>query len=149
MKIEFIVLGNPCGKQRPKFSRSGYFVHTYTPDMTVNYENLVKLEYCRQVGKSRFESDAQIVMQITAFFQIPKSVSQKKRTAMLRGEILPTKKPDYDNIAKIVTDALNGIAYDDDAQVVIGTVAKRYSENPRVEVIMREYDREIDGTFLD
>lgn len=51
---------------------------------------------------------------------------------MLQGKILPTKKPDCDNIAKIICDALNGVAYDDDKQIVALKVTKIYSDEPRV-----------------
>lgn len=53
---------------------------------------------------------------------------------MLSGELLPTKKPDIDNITKCVLDALNGIAYHDDSQIVRLTVEKFYAQQPRVEV---------------
>ena len=46
----------------------------------------------------------------------------------------PTKKPDIDNVIKIITDALNGIAYDDDAQIVSLSATKFYDENPHVDV---------------
>jgi Holliday junction resolvase RusA-like endonuclease len=46
----------------------------------------------------------------------------------------PTTKPDTDNIAKICLDALNGIAYHDDAQIVELQVSKLYSDEPRVVV---------------
>ena len=60
---------------------------------------------------------------------------------MLDGDILPRKKPDYDNIAKIITDALNGIAYKDDSQVVWANIRKLYAENPRVYVMMQSITR--------
>ena len=55
---------------------------------------------------------------VTAFFEPPKSISKKKRAEMLEGKIWPAKKPDSDNIAKVVLDALNGIAYHDDTQII-------------------------------
>lgn len=42
---------------------------------------------------------------------------RKRREAMIAGTIRPTKKPDADNVLKIVTDSLNDIAYYDDAQM--------------------------------
>ena len=57
---------------------------------------------------------------------------------MERGLILPTKKPDADNIAKAILDALNGLAYYDDAQVVHLEVQKRYSNEPRAEVFIND-----------
>ena len=68
------------------------------------------------------------------FNRIPKSASKKKRAAMLAGEIRPTKKPDMDNVVKIIADSLNNLAYYDDTQIVDCQCRKFYSENPRVEV---------------
>lgn len=80
----------------------------------------------------QFPDDAMLSVRIFAYLSIPKSVSKKKRTAMLEGLIRPTKKPDHDNIGKIVCDALNGIAYRDDAQIVDSLVRKFYSDKPCV-----------------
>lgn len=73
-------------------------------------------------------------VRIFAFYGIPKSVSKKKRQEMIEGKIRPVKKPDFDNIAKVICDSLNGIAYRDDAMIVDGMFRKYYSEQPRVEV---------------
>ena len=62
----------------------------------------------------------------------------KKRELMLNRTIRPIVKCDWDNIGKIVCDALNGIAYHDDKQVVDGQVRKFYSEQPRVVVTIQE-----------
>lgn len=89
------------------------------------------MEYKAQAGL-QFPDDAMLSVRIFAYLSIPKSVSKKKRTAMLEGLIRPTKKPDHDNIGKIVCDALNGIAYRDDAQIVDSLVRKFYSDKPCV-----------------
>ena len=73
-------------------------------------------------------------MELKIFMYIPKSTSQKKLTQMINREIRPTKKPDIDNIVKVVADALNGIAYADDKQIVSLVVEKYYSVRPRVEI---------------
>ena len=136
-QIKFTVPGPPFGKQRPKFSRAGEYVKTYTPDKTVNYENLVKLMY-QQAAKGRmFSEDAALDVRIIAYYEIPKSTSKKKRKAMLEHRLRPTKKPDLDNIGKIVCDSLNKVAYRDDSAVVDAQVRKFYSENPRVDVMIR------------
>lgn len=130
MKCEFIIPGPPMGKGRPRVTKQG---HAFTPEKTVVYENLVKVEYQRQCGE-RFPDEAQLNVQILAYYAIPKSVSKKKRQAMLNHIIRPKKKPDGDNIIKIVCDSLNDIAYHDDAQVVDFVCRKFYSAFPRVEV---------------
>lgn len=132
-QVYFVIPGEPRGKQRPRVTRAG---HAYTPQETVVYENLVKMEFLNQCPGKKL--NGQLRMTISAFFAIAASVSHKKRNQMLNGEIRPTKKPDVDNITKIVADSLNKIAYDDDSQIVTATTEKIFSENPRVEVFIME-----------
>lgn len=142
MIVGFEIPGDPVGKGRPRFSRNKYTgrVHTRTPQQTVNYENLVKMCYIEQVKDRHFDKDKEIFMNITAYVSIPASASKKKAEAMLHGDILPAKKPDIDNLAKSIMDAVNGIAYYDDKQVVTLHVSKKYSDVPHVDVIMMDYD---------
>jgi Holliday junction resolvase RusA-like endonuclease len=136
---EFTIPGEPKGKGRPRFTTAHGYVKAITPTDTVSYENLVRLMYKTSVKEPMYEQSVPIVMHISAYYGIPKSVSNKKRTAMLEGKIRPTKKPDIDNICKIIMDSLNGIAYHDDAQIVMASVDKHYSDNPRVSVCMDTY----------
>ena len=134
-KVKFIILGEPNGKGRPKFDTRGPYVRAVTPKKTANYEALVKMEYQAQCDGYMFDSRAALGMVVTAAYKpIPKSTSKKKRVLMLGNIIWPTKKPDWDNVGKIVCDALNKIAFCDDTQIVDGRVIKRYAEQPRVEV---------------
>lgn len=126
-----VIFGEPQGKCRPRFTKRGNFVSTYTPKETLSYENLVKVEYMEQCGK--YYNDKELTCEIYAYFGIPKSTSKRKAKLMQEEEIKPTKKPDVDNIAKIILDALNGVAYKDDAQVVNLMVRKYYSDRPRIE----------------
>jgi Holliday junction resolvase RusA-like endonuclease len=135
--VTFIIPGTPQGKAR---ARTGYNprvgkVTSHTPAKTVNYEKLIKLMYINKYGndKTFHETDA-LKIRIDAYFQPTKSTSKKLSTKMLSGELLPTKKPDADNIAKIVCDALNDIAYKDDTQICKLEVNKAYSDTERVEV---------------
>lgn len=135
MKAEFTVPGEVCAKGRPRFVNRGRFVQTYTPDKTVNYENLVRLSFMQAECE---KLSGAIKAEIKVFMQIPKSESMKKKAAMMGGQIRPTKKPDADNCAKSVLDALNKIAFDDDSQIVELHVNKYYSENPRVTITLEE-----------
>ncbi len=135
MEVKFIVLGNPVGKGRPRFTKTG---HAFTPKDTVNYETLVHMEYLNQCGNARFPDDAMLDMRIKAYYSIPQSKSKKKKELMRAGVIRPTKKPDMDNCIKIIADALNKIAYHDDTQIVDCQVRKFYSDDPRVEVRILE-----------
>ena len=137
MRAKFCIHGDPQGKGRPRFSTVCGHVHTRTPDETVLYENLVKTEYRKQVGV-KFPDDAMLDVRIFAYYPIPKSASKRKRQAMLEKKIRPTKKPDWDNVGKVICDSLNGIAYRDDAQVVDSMVRKFYGEDPKVVVTIEE-----------
>lgn len=139
MSINFTVLGIPVGKGRPKFSTVNGHAAAYTPAKTANYETLVKLSYQQQCGDCKpYEKDVPLVATIHAYFPIPKSVSKRKREIMQGGLVPHTKKPDADNLAKAVLDALNGIAFYDDSQVASLRVAKYYSEEPHVDVEIHE-----------
>ena len=137
MKVTFTIPGDPKGKGRPRFSRAGAYVKTYTPTETAAYENLVRIEYERQC-KHRFPDDAMLDMRIIAYYSIPKSAGKKKRLKMLDNLIRPTKKPDMDNVIKVIADSLNQIAYKDDTQIVDAQVRKFYSDEPRVVVMIQE-----------
>ncbi len=81
-----------------------------------------------------FPNDVPLDMRIKAFMEVPESDSLKQRAQKLSSEIRPIKRPDWDNIGKIVSDALNNVAYHDDAQIVDTQIWKFYSDNPRVEI---------------
>jgi Holliday junction resolvase RusA-like endonuclease len=131
--IKLTIPGEPCAKQRPRTTKQG---HTYTPQKTVNYETLVRELYILQNFRQQLEGE--LVMTVRAYFTIPKSASKKKAADMVGGRIRPTKRPDWDNVGKIISDALNGLAYHDDSQIVTATVEKWYSAEPRVGVEIQE-----------
>ena len=132
---KFTVYGECVGKKRPKFSRQGNFVRTYTPEATANYETLVRLSFVQENPNFKtIEKDIPLTCIITIYKGIPKSVSKKKKTMMLNEVIRPTSKPDIDNSVKSIFDALNGVAYHDDSQIVDLSVRKVYGETPKVEV---------------
>ena len=146
LSIKFVVPGLPFGKQRPKVTvrkftgsdgKEKKFAKAYTPEKTVNYENLVKMAYQEKAKGKRFKDGDMLDVRIIAYYNIPPSTSKKRRTMMLEHKIRPTKKPDWDNIGKIVCDSLNNIAYHDDNQVVDAQVRKFFSENPRVQSFLR------------
>lgn len=133
MKLEFTVSGEPQGKGRPRFTRIG---KPYTPENTASYEEKVRLAYWEQCGMEMAAAGIPLTLEITAVFGVPERFSKAVRQKMLAWEILPTKRPDADNIAKIIADALNGVAWHDDAQVVSMAVSKVYGEIPEVRVCL-------------
>ena len=144
MKIKFIIPGEPQGKARPRVVRmkSGRSM-SYTPDKTVAYEELVRQRFLAEAQGRRFADATPIDIIITAFLGIPKSASKRKQMLMTSGALFPMKEPDLDNVMKIVCDALNGIAYKDDAQIVNAKICKRWSsEMPSVWVTICGTERE-------
>lgn len=119
MTITFTIPREPQGKARPRVVRNKYTgkVSTYIPDKTVAYEELVRLKYT-EATNHKFVNGESLEIKISAYFKIPRGKSKKNKLDMQLHKILPTKKPDCDNISKIVCDALNGVAYKDDAQIV-------------------------------
>jgi Holliday junction resolvase len=124
MKIEFEVEGQVRGKGRPRFTRSG---HTYTDNNTVAYENLIRRRYFECCGIA--PTDKPVHVEIRIFFKPAQSLSKKKRAEVLQTE--PMRKPDIDNVIKVVLDALNEIAWADDKQVV--SVFARKSWTAKIE----------------
>ena len=139
--MKFIVPGEPTGKGRPRVVTVGNRRMAFTPEKTALYENLIKLEYQKQCATAE-PLGQQIRMDIKAYYALSKSDSKRKRADKLSGIIRPTKQPDIDNVYKVVADALNGLAYDDDSQIVSASIEKHYSERPRVEVEITEVHHE-------
>ncbi len=133
MTIEFTVHGPPKGKARPRVCRINGKSVAFTPQSTLEYEKLVRENY-RAVTNFQFDKNIPLKIEIFAFFPTPKSCSKKLKSAMTLGQVLPIKKPDCDNIIKIILDALNGVAYHDDAQVSKIHFEKIYAEKPCVKV---------------
>ena len=134
--FEFEIPGEIVGKGRPRMNT--YTGKAYTPTKTKTYEYSVRQWFVLKYP--RFEIlQNRVKVTIKAYFDIPKSTSKKNRAKMLAGEISPTKKPDVDNIVKIILDALNKFAFKDDTQVVELIVEKVYSEESKVYVKVEEF----------
>lgn len=131
-EILIIVEGKIKGKARPRVFNG----RAITPADTVHYENWVRVNYKEQCGEYL---DGSIRARIIAYYKIPKSYSKKRVQAILQGLEHPIKKPDADNIGKIILDSLNDIAFHDDSQVVELIVIKRWTqEMERVEFELEE-----------
>lgn len=133
MKVEFTVPGIPVGKGRPRFMKNG---HTYTPEKTREYEN--KVVQCWKCQSSvGFADGIPLSATVTAFFTVPKSTSKKKAAALDGTPHI--KRPDADNVAKTILDALNKHVYNDDSAIALLTVRKYQTTGAsRVEVTIEE-----------
>lgn len=131
--IRFTVPGQPQGKGRPRIGKVGEFARMFTPAKTLAYEGFIALQaQIAMAGHDLVEGPVEVRMFIA--LQVPESKSQKWKRQALAGEVFPTTKPDADNTVKAVFDALNGVVWKDDVQVVDLVLRKRYSAQPRIEV---------------
>lgn len=138
-ELKFHVSGPVVGKGRARVSNQRGFARLYTPENTVRYESLVKMAAWEAMAKDGPMSDVTqnfvlldgpLQVNLLIGVQIPASWSKKKKMAALTGQLFPTSKPDLDNSIKSVFDAMNGVVYKDDAQVVTTVTKKRYREAP-------------------
>lgn len=132
--IVFEIEGKPMAKGRPRFTRKGF---AYTDEKTRLYERLVKMNFLRNYP-NHIPLEGYIEVNITAIFEVPKSYSKKKTKELLESHNNYDHKPDLDNIAKIILDSLNGIAFKDDSQVTILHMNKEYGVKAKVIVELKE-----------
>lgn len=126
--IRITLMGAPQGKARPRHGKG----FTYTPAHTRAFESA--LRYAAQVAMAgRPPLEGPLSLRLDAHMPIPASWSARKHRLALMGQVQPTTKPDADNLLKCI-DSCNGIVWRDDAQIVTASVAKRYSERPRIEI---------------
>lgn len=136
MRISITVPGEPVAKGRPRFTRTG---HVYTPKKTAIYETAVRMSVMAAMKGHKIVTGA-VRLTVTAFFPIPASYPLSKKAKAKAGILRHTKRPDLSNVVKAVEDALNGIGYADDAQIVSLIAKKAYSEIPRTEIIVEAED---------
>jgi len=132
MQFELTVEGVPVAKARPRLSGC----RVYTPRKTVLHEQHIKDCWDSKYGNI-IPTGKPLEVVIKFYMPMPRSVSKKLREPLLTG-VMHTVKPDIDNLIKMVLDALNKVAYEDDKQIVDIYAYKRYSEQPRTEITITE-----------
>lgn len=132
MQIDLVINAEPVAQGRPRFSRRGSYVSTYDPPKSKQYKALCQQQLQQQYSKKQLEMP--IGIDVKFYRSIQKATSKKDRELKLRGVIRPVVKPDVDNFYKAVTDAMTGIIYHDDNQIVEVNMAKYYGNKPRTEI---------------
>ena len=135
MRIKFTIEGEPVGKGRPRYGK----YKTYTPAKTKSVENNIAYFYKVNIGHY-FEGYVRLKLDL--YYSIAKSDSKKKKMMKLNNELRPNKKPDIDNVIKLVADALNEVAYKDDAQIIELECRKFYSDIARMEITLEDLNEE-------
>ena len=136
--VTFTVDGDPVPKGRPRFARRGQFVQTYTDAKTIDYETQVAMKARHAIGSTKpLESALTVFLYLR--YTVPASYSKKRKEACLYGLEYP-KRIDIDNVYKSITDAMNGIVYLDDSQIVEAHIKKVYAEESGANIMVQECD---------
>lgn len=130
----------PTAKGRPKFRVIRGHVHAFTPAKTKDFEYRVKEYYEGAAGGYIYAKGVPISVSIEFGMPIPLSTSKKRSEEMIRGNIKHAIKPDLDNLTKSILDALNGVAWYDDAQIVELHIIKRYVKTPAIYITIHDID---------
>ena len=140
MEITLVVPGQVVPKQSAKFTQISGFIKAYQPSKVKDYANFIKLCFIDKYKDHNPDvfKGKMLEMHVKEFRIIPKSKTKTFKQRALAGDLRPITKPDTDNITKQVKDALNMIAYPDDAQIVTDITEKFYSDRPRIEIYIRE-----------
>ena len=131
--VLFVVPGEAVGKGRPRVSTIGGHARMFTPQKTANYETLIAMA-AQQAMAGRELIGGPVLVEMKIMVSVAASWSKKKTAEALAGDVMPTKKPDADNVLKAICDGINGIVFKDDVQVVNVSLSKRFSETPGVSV---------------
>ena len=134
-----VILGDPVAQGRPRFSRQGGFVKAYDPAKSRDYKSYVRMIAAPHAPVTPVEGAIEFSLRI--YRAIPKGMPKYKQEAAKEGRLRPVTKPDVSNVLKGVEDALKGVWYKDDSQIVgYGVLGKWYDERPRIEIMMRELE---------
>ena len=134
--VTFTVDGDPVPKGRPRFARRGQFVQTYTDSKTLEYETHVAMRARHAIGSSEpLKGSLSVFLYLR--YAVPESYTKKRKEACLLGLEFP-KRIDLDNVYKSITDAMNGIVYVDDSQIVEAHIKKVYAETAGANIMVQE-----------
>ncbi|MGL4695213.1 RusA family crossover junction endodeoxyribonuclease [Enterococcus larvae] len=144
-EIRIIVHGDPVPQGRPRFTVRGKFVRVYDEPKSKTYKKLVASAAVQKRPAKLLTGALQVDVKI--YKRSLKSFSKKKAEQAERKELRPTTKPDADNYAKGILDALKGIVWEDDGQVVRLICEKFYSAQPRAEITVRSLEIQQESLF--
>lgn len=122
-------------KQSARFCK---FRKAYQPQKVIRYADRIRYSFLDKYPNFQpYEKGIALNVLVVAYFQTPKAMKKADKEKAENGYLKKTTRPDTDNITKIVKDALNGVAYADDSQVVLETVIKGFNEVEKLEVYIK------------
>jgi Holliday junction resolvase RusA-like endonuclease len=124
-RVSFSVPGRVVGKARARVIRQHGHIYAFTPDKTRNSEAVVR-HFANMAMRGLPMFDGPVEVFISMWMNPPPSWSKKR----LENTRWVTGKPDLDNCLKLISDALNGIVWRDDAQIARVSFVRRYTLQP-------------------
>ena len=140
-KLCFVFYGEPVAQGRPRFTTGCGYARAYDPEKSRKYKEQIKREAVEQMA-GRPPLEGALVMRVRIYRSMPSAFSRKKVELAENGLLRPTTRPDMDNYLKGVKDALNGVCWKDDSQIVAYAepFGKYYGKYPRVELEVWEVE---------
>lgn len=140
--LKFMVLGDPVGQGRPRFTTINGHPKAYDAKQSREEKATVRLiaqEAMKEQGWTFPSQDMPIKVEIVSYRRVPKSTQRWLAEAGIGGDVVPLTKPDTDNVVKLYLDAMNSVVYPDDKQVFDLHIVKAYGAEPRTEVTVTGY----------
>lgn len=141
--MRIILPGIPCSQARMRFFNRGKFGQVFDPS------NKDKIRIRHELQKRFVDHEKFLHPHISFRFYMPIAVSlpKKKKLELQTGMVSHENKPDVDNMVKLYLDCLDGICFDGDQKVSLGSCIKFYSPSPMTHILISErplFDAEFD-----
>jgi len=136
---KLVVLGNPRAQGRPRARHAGRFIQIYDDPKSAKEKKKIEVIIQEQAPDKPLDCP----LRVDLYFYLPRpkghygtgrNAGKLKASAPLNH----TKKPDIDNLRKLIMDSLTGIFYRDDSLVCEGLTRKVYSDRPRIEIFIKK-----------
>lgn len=137
MIYRYVIPGPAVAQGRPRITTANGYPRAYDPPKSRAYKQFVRACVMQQGRPEKLLTGA-LRVDTVEYRRIAASFRKAQRVEAAQGAVRPITKPDMDNVEKAVWDALTGLVWKDDAQVVDGRRAKFYSTEPRVEIEIEE-----------
>lgn len=134
--IELTIDEEPKQQSRPRFSHRGKYVHAYEKADIHRYKQRIGCDYLMKYGRQKLPAKKPLHVIVRFYRPIQKSLSHKEYVRRKKNVVMPIIKPDLDNYIKSVLDGLNGLAFEDDNQIIRIDAIKLYSDHPRTEILI-------------
>jgi len=134
--IDMFLEVTPTAKARPRLGKGGA---VYTPEKTKMAERELRILLICELNRSKQKiTDKPVCVKLRFNYIFPRKLSAHDRLLADLDMLYKVTRPDIDNLAKLVCDAMNGLIYYDDNQIVKLVAEKVYSQREGIELKVLE-----------